>query len=295
MSSQIFDKARLRQLKDHAAPKIEDYNFLIKNTAKSIIDRLSVITLDFDTIAIYGARLDAEDIENIIKATKAKQICLLDLSDKLLHRNWPDHVHLIQSDAEWLPFGNQSLDALICTFEHHNLNDLPGALIQARRALKPDGLFISAMPGGDTLYELREAMTKAELELYGGLSPHIFPFADKQQYGGLMQRAGFALPVVDSEYITVSYTSIYKLFQDLKGMGEGNSLNARIGKSLNRQFFDRCEAIYRADNNFPANDRFDVTFEIIHMIGWSPDQSKQQQPLKPGSAEYKLSDILSSE
>lgn len=294
MSAPIFDKKRIQRIRNKTAPNFTDYNFLIKNAVNSIVDRLSIITLKFETIAIYGARLDRDDINAIIEQTSAKHIFLLDIAETLLTKKLPSHVSCVQSDPEWLPFANHSLDALIGVFEHHSLNDLPGALIQARRALKPDGLFMCAMPGGDTMYDLREAMTKAELELYGGVSPHIYPFADKQQYGGLMQRAGFALPVVDSEFLNISYKDIYTLFKDLKGMGEGNTLNARLNKPLSRNFFNTVERHYRELTGFENETRFDVTFEIIHMIGWSPDKAKQQQPLKPGSAEYKLSDVLSS-
>jgi NADH dehydrogenase [ubiquinone] 1 alpha subcomplex assembly factor 5 len=293
MTALIFDKARLRQLRNAAAAQFNDTDFLIKATARSIIDRLSIITPEFKTVAIYGARLNEDDLTAIISALGAETVFLLDVSEDMLARHAENaHIHLVQSDSEWLPFAHQTLDAVIAVFEHHSLNDLPGALIQARRALRPDGLFMAALPGGDTLYELREAMTKAEIQLYDGLSPHIFPFADKQQYGALKQRAGFALPVVDSEYYKVSYTSIYKLFADIKSMGEGNSLNARNKAALMRPFFDLSEALYRTENGFADDKRFDVTFEIIHIIGWAPHKN-QQQPLKPGSADHRLADILS--
>jgi NADH dehydrogenase [ubiquinone] 1 alpha subcomplex assembly factor 5 len=294
MTSQIFDKLRLQQSRDHRAAGMESYDFLIRHAAKSIIDRIEIITFDFDTVAIYGGRIAPHDLDAMITALGAKTIFLLDLSNALLKREWPDHVIAVQSDSEWLPFAHGRLDALIAVFEHHSLNDLPGALIQARAALRPDGMFMVAMPGADTMYELREAMTKAEMELYDGLSPHIYPFADKQQYGALMQRAGFALPVVDSEHLQISYKTIYALFKDLKHMGEGNILTARSKRALSRSFYDLSEKIYRAENGFTHDERFDVTFEIIHMIGWSPDKSKQQQPLKPGSAEHNLADILCS-
>jgi len=292
MTSHIFDKSRLQRSRDHRAANIESYDFLIRHAAQSIIDRLTVITLDFDTVAIYGGRIAPDDLDAIITKLNAKTVFLLDLSEALLKRPWPEHVITVRSDSEWLPFSHGQLDAFIAVFEHHSLNDLPGALIQARSALRPDGMFMVAMPGADTMYELREAMTKAEMTLYDGLSPHIYPFADKQQYGALMQRAGFALPVVDSEHLQISYKNIYALFKDLKHMGEGNFLTARAKRALSREFYDLSEKIYRADNGFANDERFDVTFEIIHMIGWSPDKAKQQQPLKPGSAQHDLADIL---
>lgn len=297
--AQLFDKTRQRALRDQHAAHIADYNFLIEHAAKSIIDRLSVITLNFETVAIYGGRTSPDSISAIIDALNAKTIFLCDMASALctqLKNNFKSQsIHIIQSDAEWLPFANHSLDACIGLFEHHSLNDLPGALIQAQRAIRPDGLFMAALPGADTMYELREAMQRTEIDLYGGMAPHIFPFADKQQYGALMQRAGFALPVVDSEHLNVSYTNIFRLFHDLKSMAEGNYLNARDKKNLSRRFFKKCESLYRAENGFSAEERFDVVFEIIHLIGWAPDKSKQQQPLKPGSAETSLSAILSTE
>lgn len=294
MSNEIFDKARIRSERNKHSKNLDHYRFLIDYTTDSICDRLSVITLSFEIAVIYGARLSKTALDKIIKALNAETVILLDLSEELLKQgDWPSHIYCVQSDSEWLPFAHKTIDTFIGVFEHHTLNDLPGALIQAQRALKPNGLFMVAMPGGDTLYEVREAMVQTEVSLYNGVAPRIYPFADKQQYGGLMQRAGFALPVVDSEHITVSYENLLKLFTDLKHMAEGNVLKARSQKPINKALLEQTEQRYRQDNNYANQERFDVTFEIIHMIGWAPDKTKQQQPLKPGSAEHSLVDLLS--
>lgn len=172
----------------------------------------------------------------------------------------------------------------------HTLNDPLGMLIQIRRALKPDGLFIGTMFGGETLHELRDALTQAEMELRGGLSPRISPFADKQQMGGLMQRAGYALPVIDSEIVTVTYKDFYKLLRDLRGMGENNILSERAKYFSPHGLFQRAEEIYKERYSEP-DGTLRATFEIIFLLGWAPHES-QQKPLKPGSAQINLGDIL---
>jgi NADH dehydrogenase [ubiquinone] 1 alpha subcomplex assembly factor 5 len=209
----------------------------------------------------------------------------------LFHMDMAGDAHVI-ADEEFLPFADASLDLIICTMNLHCINDLPGAMIQMKRALKPDGLFVAAMPGGETLYELREALMQAELSASGGASPRVFPFADKQQMGGLMQRAGFALPVVDSEIVRVTYDHVFKLLRDLRGMGEGNSILERNRKTPGKSFFAEAAQIYA--DKFSEDGRITATFEMIFLIGWAP-HSSQQQPLKPGSANLKLADALATQ
>ena len=172
------------------------------------------------------------------------------------------------------------------------MNDLPGALIQIKNALKPDGLFIGAMFGGETLKELRESLIQTELNMKGGVSPRIAPFADKQDMGALMQRAAFALPVIDSETVTVTYDNLFKLMHDLRGMGESNILAARNKTYPSRDFFTKTAEYYQTHFSEP-DGRLIATFEIIFLLGWAPHAS-QQKPLKPGSAEKNLADVLSS-
>lgn len=198
----------------------------------------------------------------------------------------------IVCDEEFLPFRMGSLDLVSSALTLHWVNDLPGTLIQARQALRPDGLFIAALFGGETLKELRESLMQAELECEGGVSPRISPFADVRDLGSLLQRAGFALPVVDADPITVRYETAFHLLRDLKAMGETSALNDRRRVPLRRQTLLRMAEIYQ-ERFADADGRIRATFEFLYATGWAPHES-QQKPLKPGSAEVKLEDALKS-
>ena len=192
--------------------------------------------------------------------------------------------------AQRSPFAEASLDLVVSALALQWVNDLPGTLVQIRRALKPDGLLMAAMLGGDTLIELREAFASAESEIEGGLSPRVAPFADLRELGALMQRAGFALPVVDSDRLTVRYESAFALMRDLRAMGATNVLAERRRAPLRRATLMRMAEIY-AERFADADGRVRATFEIVWLSGWSPHES-QQKPLKPGSASQRLADAL---
>jgi SAM-dependent methyltransferase len=170
------------------------------------------------------------------------------------------------------------------------VNDLPGALIQIRRALKPDGLLVAALLGGGSLAELRQAFAQAEGELEGGASPRVAPFADLRDLGGLLQRAGFALPVTDSDLFHVRYASPFGLMRDLRRMGLTNALNDRRKTPLRRATLLRAAEIY-AERFADPDGRVRATFEIVWLSGWAPHES-QQKPLRPGSAKMRLADAL---
>lgn len=196
-------------------------------------------------------------------------------------------------DNETLAAEPQSHDLVISNLCLHWTNDLPGMLMQIRQALKPDGFFLGAIFGGETLKELRAALSAAELSVRGGMSPRVSPFASLYDMAGLLQRAGFALPVADHETITVSYPDIYKLMHDLRGMGETNALTRRSNLPLTRKIVAEAQAHYQ--QRFGETDgRLPATFEIIFLAGWSPHES-QQKPLKRGSAEHSLAGILSND
>lgn len=196
-------------------------------------------------------------------------------------------------DHEILQAEPDAHDLITANLWLHTINDLPGMLVQIRRALKPDGLFIGAMLGGETLYELRDALQLAEMEITGGVSPRVSPFADKPEMAALMQRAGFSLPVVDSEIITVTYPTLTKLMHDLRGMGETNILAQRTRKFSPRTLFPTAEKFYHHNHSEPEGT-LRASFEIIFLLGWAPHES-QQKPLKPGSATARLADILGGE
>ncbi len=196
----------------------------------------------------------------------------------------------VAADEEALPFGDGTLDLVVSALSLQAVNDLPGTLIQIRRALKPDGLFLAALLGGDTLTELRQSFAAAESELDGGVSPRVAPFADVRDMGALLQRAGFALPVTDVDRITVRYASPFRLLRDLRSMGAANPLVERRRAPLRRATLMRAMEVY-AERFADPDGKVRASFDIVWLSGWSPHES-QQQPLRPGSAKQRLADAL---
>jgi SAM-dependent methyltransferase len=196
----------------------------------------------------------------------------------------------LAADEEALPFADASFDLIVSVLGLHWVNDLPGALIQIRQALKPDGLFLGAFLGGATLTELRSALIEAELAEEGGASPRVAPFAELRDGGGLLQRAGFALPVADADRLDVTYPDALALMRELRAMGESNVLAARRRSFTRPATLARAAAIY-AEKFANADGRLRASFEIVTLTGWAPHPC-QPQPLKPGSATTRLADAL---
>ena len=196
----------------------------------------------------------------------------------------------IIASSDVLPLQPQSLDLVMSLLTLQEVNDAPGALIQMKRALNPDGLMLAVMLGGDTLKELRFALTQAESELYGGVSPRVLPFIEVRAAGALLQRTGYALPVTDTETVLVRYDSVFGLMRDLRGMGGQNALHDRSRRPLGRRFFQRLAQIY-SENFSDADGRVRASFNFVSMSGWAPHES-QQKPLKPGSAKVSLATFL---
>lgn len=193
-------------------------------------------------------------------------------------------------DAEALPFAPESFDLAVSALALQWVNDLPGALIQIRRALAPDGLFLACMAGGQTLTELRAALAEAEEEISGGASPRVAPFADIRDLGALLQRAGFALPVTDTDTVSVRYPHMFALMHDLRAMGATNALTQRLKRPTRRAVFVRAAEIYHERFADP-DGRIRASFELVWLSGWAPHES-QQKPLRPGSAKMRLADAL---
>ena len=189
-----------------------------------------------------------------------------------------------------MPFEPESLDLVVSLLSLQAMNDIPGMLVQIRRALRPDGLFLGAFAGAGTLAELRECLLAAETELHGGASPRVTPFTDVRDAGALLQRAGFALPVADVETVTVRYDDMFGLMADLRAMGETSALADRSRRPGTRDLFARAAEIY-AERFVDADGRVRASFSIVWLSGWAPDAS-QQKPLKPGSAKVSLKTIL---
>jgi SAM-dependent methyltransferase len=197
------------------------------------------------------------------------------------------------ASLETVPVAPGSANLVVSPLSLHLTNDTPGVFIQVRRALAPDGLFLAAIPGNGTLQELREVLLAAESEIAGGASPRVIPFADVRDIGALLQRAGFALPVTDTETYTVRYASLFALMKDLRAMGMTNTLAARSRKPLSRAVFLRAAELY-AERFADPDGRIRATFSIIYLSGWAPHES-QQKPLRPGSAKRRLADALKVE
>ena len=279
--SNIFDR-RLLRVRQRRARRMMPATFLLDRVAADLGERLSAVLRKFDVAVDLGTPSDA--VRRVLAANRnigAVVAAGLDGDDEGLR---------VSADEEVLPFAEGSLDLVVSALALQFVNDLPGALIQIRRALKPDGLLLAAMIGGDSLTELRSAFAAAESEVEGGVSPRVAPFADIRELGSLLQRAGFALPVVDGERVVVRYDSAIALMRDLRRMGATNILHERVRTPLKRRTLDRVSAIY-ADRFADADGRVRATFEIIWLSGWAPHES-QQKPLKPGSAAQRLADAL---
>lgn len=281
----IFDRDLIKCRRERAAPNFTSHNFLHEWSKKQILERLYDVNRNFGRALQIGSRgaLSSDH-------TKIDNIITMDLTDKPIE----NCEHFIQASEEFLPVASKSMDLVISNLNLHNVNDLPGSLVQIKNSLKDDGLFIASIFGGETLHELRKIMMEVEIELYGGVSPRVAPFADKPQMGDLLARANFALPVIDSDIITVTYDNVFKLLHDVRGMGESNAIIARSKDPLSKKFFMRVAEEYKnqfCENNDQNNGRIVASFEIIFLLGWSPHKS-QQKPLRPGSATTSLAEAL---
>ena len=276
----VFDRMLLRERRQRARA-LGPETFLIDRFAIELAERLDVVLRDFPLAVDLGTPTDA--VRRALAGKKNVGTCL---SVDSLPREDLDVV----ADEEALPFREGSLDLVVSALALQFVNDLPGTLVQIRRALKADGLFLAALLGGHTLTELRLAFALAELEIEGGISPHVVPFADVREFGNLLQRAGFALPVTDVDRLTTRYASPTDVMADLRRMGATNVLVERRRKPLRRATLARMVEIY-AERFADADGRIRATFDVVWLSGWAPHES-QQKPLRPGSAKARLADAL---
>lgn len=281
----IFDRALVRRRRLRAAAGLADADFLYREIAERLAERLDDLTARFPTALALGARGGvARDvlagrggIETLIQA---------DMDPAVL----PGDGRRLVFDAEAAPLAEASLDLVFAANDLHVANDLPGALIQLKRALRPDGLLLAALFGPGTLAPLRQAFLEAEAETGAAAAPHVAPFVDIRDAAGLLQRAGFALPVADAETINVSYGEPFRLLADLRAMGESNVLVQRSKQPLRRDVLMRAMARLMEIAGGP-DGRLQIPFEVVFLAGWAPAAS-QQQPLAPGSARVSLRDAL---
>ena len=283
----LFDRKLIR-LRRERALKRGMSDFLLRRAGEEIVERLEATRRSFAPVLTMGTAPGV--LTEGLGAFGEGPHIEMAASQALL----PGGTELkLCAEEELLPFRDGSLGLIVSGLTLHFANDLPGALVQFRRALKQDGLFLGAVLGGQTLFELRQAFIDAETELEGGASPRVAPMADVRDYGALLQRAGFALPVADADLVTVTYASPLGLIADLRGMGATNALLARRKTFLRRATLLRALEIYH--ERFPVEGgRVKASFEIIYLTGWGPHES-QQKPLRPGSAAARLADALGVE
>jgi SAM-dependent methyltransferase len=269
----LFDRELLRERQRRASRRGAE-KFLLQRTTEELFERLATIARNFERAALIETP-DAEALtQHLLAEVKVRAVDILD----------------IQGAAESVSGEAARYDLAVSLLSMQWLNDLPGVLAQIKRLLKPDGVLLAAMMGGDTLTELRDALASAESEIEGGISPRVSPFVEVRTLGGLLQRAGLTLPVTDIDRFTVRYTNALALMRDLRRMGAANALTERSRKPLRRATLLRAAEIYR-ERYADEDGRVRATFEILWLSGWAPHES-QQQPLKPGSAKARLADAL---
>ncbi len=277
----IFDRKLLRQRRQRAARTIDNADFLVGEIAVRLAERLGEINRRFDTVLQLGA--GNRSLTNLLGNGSKVGLHLACDSAQSMIVNQPGPG--LVADEEFLPFGPNSLDAVLSLFTLHWVNDLPGCLAQIRYALKPGGAMLAALAGGDTLYELRWTLTQAELETTGGAGPRIAPFVDIREGAALLQRAGFDLPMADIDRITVNYRDPRRLLEDLRSMGETNVLRDRPRTILSRSTVARAIELYQSE--FGNEDGLvPATFDVIFLTGWKKqsetNRSKTAVPTTAG-------------
>jgi len=285
-SPQVFDRTLLPARRVRAE-LLGPVTFLIDRVAEDLADRMGAVLRQFPLAVDLGTPTDA--LRRVLAASGKASIVVA--IDRTIAVSGAAGLQVV-ADEEALPLGDASVDLVVSGLALQLVNDLPGALIQVRRALKPDGMLIAALVGGETLTELRQALAEAEIEIEGGMSPRVAPFVDVRELGALLQRAGFALPVTDVDRVTVRYDSVFGLMHDLRRMGAANALVERRRSPLRRATLMRMAEIYQ-ERFADADRRVRATFDIVWLSGWAPHAS-QQQPLQPGSAQIRLADVLGS-
>ncbi|WP_214469470.1 methyltransferase domain-containing protein [Mesorhizobium sp. dw_380] len=263
---------------------VDGADFLMNRAVEDLAERLGAVERRFGKAAVLFCQTSAA-ADALATSGKVTDIIRVETDAAFLNGAAGSIAPL-----ETVPFDPESLDLAVSLLSLQAMNDIPGMLIQIRRALRPDGLFLGAFAGAGTLGELRESLLAAETELYGGASPRVIPFTDVRDAGALLQRAGLALPVADVETVTVRYANLFALMADLRAMGETSALADRSRRPGSRRLFARAAEIY-AERFSDPDGRVRASFSIVWMSGWAPDAS-QQKPLKPGSAKISLKAVL---
>jgi len=262
----IFDRRQVRMQRDRAAGKLSEHDFLFRESADRLTERLRDVTRKFPLALDLGCH-GGETAALLRGQFGIETLVAADLSARMA-RLAPADLR-VAADEETLPFAEGKFDLVVSNLSLHWVNDLPGALLQIRRLLKPDGLFLASMLGGETLRELRQCLLEAEIAEEGGAGPRVSPFVEVKDAGALLQRAGFSLPVTDVDDVDVTYGNPFRLLADLRGMGETNALTSRRRGFSRRGTLARAMALY-AERHADADGRVRSTFQIVTLTGWTP-------------------------
>ena len=288
-TTDIFDLALLNLRRRRIAPEFDKFDFLLKWIIGDIENRLAAIKREFPTVLSLGSH---QGMLGAICNDRPGTDIVID-QDSCIQFLKSAQGKKVNCNMEFVPFGKASLDLVLSAMTLQYVNDLPGTLIQLRQALKPDGLFIGTMFGSETLIELRECFMLAEEQVEGGVSPRVIPMTNVQECGALLQRAGFTLPVTDSDILKINYSEPENLLHDLRGMGLTNVLRHRRKTPLKRNTFRTMFEIYKSRYSNSAG-KLVASFETLTMTGWAPHEN-QQQPKQPGSAQVRLADALGTD
>lgn len=283
----IFDRRLIRRRRDRAATDQAAHDFLVREVGDRLADRLDDLRRRFPVALDLGCC--GGQLARLLGCRgHIERLVLADPSPRMAAAAG---LPAVVADEDLLPFRPGAFDLVLSNLALHRVNDVPGALVQIRDLLRPDGLFLASFFGGETLVELRTVLAEAEIDARGGTGPRVSPFADVADAGALMQRTGFALPVVDSDRIVVTYPDMFALVRDLRGMGEGAAMLERADRPLNREIAAHAAALY-GDRFGTGDGRVRATFQVIYLTGWAPDPSRQQAPLRPGAAKSRLAEAL---
>lgn len=284
----IFDRKKVKKNRNRFYPNLKKEVEQINTIGLELCDRLSDVKKKFKSALVLGDDV-LKNESYLRKKYRIEKIVCGDISYKRL-KKISNKIDTVCLDEELLPFKENIFDLIIANFCLQWTNDLPGSLIQLRRLLKPDGLFIATLPGGSTLSELRESFNDAEIEIKGGVTPRISPFVDIKDAGNLLIRTGFSLPVAEKDLYTLKFDNLMLLFNALRSYGQSNVLVERCKTLTTINLFKKVEDFYLKRFSL-SNNQIQVSLEVITLTGWSPS-SNQQKPLTPGSAQHSLSDFV---
>lgn len=288
----LFDRDRLARNRDRASVDYRKFGFLKARAATHLVERLEDVSRQFPNALDLGAHT-GENSQALLSSPQVKHVVCTERSGQMAQQLRTAGLMAVCADEDALPFAPSSFDLVTSTLALHWVNDLPGALVQIRNVLKPDGLFLSCLYGGGTLAELRASLIEAESELTGGVSPRLSPLPSLQDMAGLLQRAGFALPVADVERVSVRYKNPLDLLRDLKGMGEQAAFAQKDGQQrrpLSKRLLGRMTEIYQERFSDP-DGKVRASFEIVWLSGWAP-AAGQPKPKARGSARASLADAV---